>query len=61
MKSEPLSYSLIGGGVVALAWALSSTRISFGVDAILGYLVVAAITAMVVSEYRWSAKTLTSK
>lgn len=61
MKSEPLSYSLIGGGVVALAWALSSIRIPIGIETILGYAVVVAITAMVVSEYRVSVKTLSTK
>jgi len=61
MKSEPLSYSLIGGGLVALMWALSTTRIPIGVEAVLGYAAVAVITAMVVNEYRGSAKTLTSK
>lgn len=61
MKSEPLSYSLIGGGLVALAWALSSIRIEIGVESILGYAAVAAIAAMLVSEYRVSAKRVTVK
>lgn len=61
MKSEPLSYSLIGGGLVALAWALSSARIEIGVETVLGYASVAAISAMLVSEYRVSAKKLTTK
>ncbi len=61
MKSEPVLYSLIGGGLVALAWALSSARIEVGVESVLGYVAVAAIAAMLVGEYRVSAKKLATK
>jgi len=61
MKSEPVLYSLIGGGLVALAWALSSARIEVGVESVLGYVSVAAIAAMLVGEYRVSAKKLATK
>lgn len=61
MKSEPVSYSLIGGGIVALAWGLSSVRMPVGIDSILGYASVAAIVAMLVSDYRVSARKLSTK
>ena len=61
MKSEPLSYSLIGGGIVALAWALSSIRLTVGFESIVGYAAVAAIAAMLVSEYRVPGRKLSEK
>ena len=61
MKSEPLSYSLIGGGIVAFAWALSSTRLAVGLESLVGYAAVAAIAAMLFSEYRVSGRKLNVK
>jgi hypothetical protein len=61
MKSEPLTYSLIGGGLVAFAWAVSTLPISIGVAAAVGYASVAAILAMLVNEYRVTARKLNLK
>lgn len=61
MKSEPLTYSLIGGGLVAFAWAVSALPISIGVASFVGYAAVAAISAMLVNEYRVTARKLNLK
>ncbi|HEY0947119.1 MAG TPA: hypothetical protein VGD81_17685 [Opitutaceae bacterium] len=56
MKTERLTFALIGGGVVAAAWALSNVRSEVSFDAILGYGTVLAIVALGAIDYRFRAK-----
>lgn len=58
MKTERLTYTLMGGGIVALAWLLSGVGSPINADALLPYGAVVATLALAVVDYRLSAKRL---
>jgi len=56
MKNERLTYTLLGGTVVALAWLLSGVREPINADSLLAYAAVLATVAIGVVDYRLTAK-----
>lgn len=56
MKTDQMMYALIGGGVVALAWAASQLAGSIPFESVIGYGVVFGVAAMTAMDYRISAR-----
>lgn len=56
MNTERLTYTLLGGAVVALAWLLSGVREPINADSLLAYAAVASTIAIGVVDYRLTAK-----
>lgn len=56
MKNERLTYTLLGGTVVALAWLLSCVREPINADSLLAYVAVVATFAIGIVDYRLTAK-----
>ena len=56
MKNERLTYTLLGGTVVALAWLLSGVREPINADSLLAYVAVLATFAIGTVDYRLTAK-----
>lgn len=56
MKTEPILYALIGGGLVALTWAASSH--AFSLEEVVGYGSVLALLGMAASSYGIRLKNL---
>ncbi len=56
MKNERLTYTLLGGALVALAWLLSGVREPINADSFLAYLAVASTIAIGVVDYRLTAR-----
>jgi hypothetical protein len=58
MKSEPILYALIGGGIVGLTWIASHYAVSMSFEQVIAYGAVAALLAMAASDYRIRLKSL---
>lgn len=56
MKNERLTYTLLGGALVALAWLLSGVQQPINADSFLAYLAVGATVAIGVVDYRLTAR-----
>lgn len=58
MKTEPVLYAVIGGGIVGLTWAATHFAAAMSFEQVIGYGVVVALVAMAASDYRIRLKNL---
>jgi hypothetical protein len=56
MKTKALTYTLLTGGLAAVAWLLSGIRADVDVGSLLGWATVAVLIAMAPFDYRLAWK-----
>ena len=56
MKTKALTYTLLTGGLAAVAWLLSGIRADVDVGSLLGWATVAVLVAMAPFDYRLAWK-----